>query len=407
MTHHWTTPADLKAQLERLWQRGDLLRLQLNDELDFPLRLTLRTPSASDLAEQFGAVRSWIATLSAAPHLRIDWRETTHRVLGAQRLPAAAWVDTLEDALAMLGKRGAAERFQHLVQQTEALQPSLLEWLERRPLQALELAEVWPKLLAVVAWRQQHPQPAIYLRQVDIPGIHSKFIEAHRGVLSELFDLALAPESINATRSGISQFNPRYGFLDKPMRIRFRLLDPQIRLLPTSSERDQRNVDITLDAETFASLDAPIQRVFITENETNFLAFPAASGAIVIFGAGYGWDALASAQWLRRCAIHYWGDIDTHGFAILDQLRTRFEHVASFLMDRATLMAHESMWGEEANPISHDLPRLTQAERELFDDLRDNRIRASLRLEQEHIGFDRLCAAVAALTQPATSGQTP
>jgi hypothetical protein len=34
-----------------------------------------------------------------------------------------------------------------------------------------------------------------------------------------------------------------------------------------------------------------------------------------------------------------------------------------------------------------DLHRLTPEERALYDDLRDNRIRAGLRLEQEHIGF--------------------
>ncbi|MDP3709429.1 MAG: DUF2220 family protein [Polaromonas sp.] len=34
-----------------------------------------------------------------------------------------------------------------------------------------------------------------------------------------------------------------------------------------------------------------------------------------------------------------------------------------------------------------DLYRLTREERDLYDDLRDNRIRAGLRLEQEHIGF--------------------
>ena len=28
------------------------------------------------------------------------------------------------------------------------------------------------------------------------------------------------------------------------------------------------------------------------------------------------WDALAKARWLSRCKIHYWGDIDTHGFGL-------------------------------------------------------------------------------------------
>ena len=107
----------------------------------------------------------------------------------------------------------------------------------------------------------------------------------------------------------------------------------------------------------------------------------------MVFGSGYGWDALARAEWLGACTLHYWGDIDTHGFAILEQLRGRFGRVVSFLMDRATLMAHETLWGEEPDQVVHDLPRLTASERALFDDLRDNRIRKGVRLEQEQVGF--------------------
>jgi hypothetical protein len=111
------------------------------------------------------------------------------------------------------------------------------------------------------------------------------------------------------------------------------------------------------------------------------------AGSIVIFGSGYGWEALAQARWLAQCSIHYWGDIDTHGFAILDQLRAHLPHVESLLMNRATLMAHKALCGREETPVTHDLPRLTEQERDLFNDLRDNRIRPGLRLEQERIGF--------------------
>ena len=96
----------------------------------------------------------------------------------------------------------------------------------------------------------------------------------------------------------------------------------------------------------------------------------------------------------KRCRLHYWGDIDTHGFAILDALRARFDHVESFLMDRATLMAFESLWGTEGRPIHRDLPRLTSEERALYDDLRDHRIGRSFRLEQERIGFVWVASAL-------------
>jgi hypothetical protein len=58
-------------------------------------------------------------------------------------------------------------------------------------------------------------------------------------------------------------------------------------------------------------------------------------------------------------------------------------------------MAHETFWGEEPDQVMHDLPRLTASERDLFDDLRDNRIRKGLRLEQERIGFGWVETALA------------
>ncbi len=396
----WTTPRELKAALTRLWDRGDLVRGLVTGEAMFPLRLTLKTPTASEFADRFEAARAWIADLADVPRLRIEWREVNHRVLGPQRAPRCVWVDSLDDTLGLIGKRSEAARFRTLLELTRSRRPELLAWLARRPLQALDLAADWERLLDVVDWVALHPRPAVYLRQVDIPGVHSKFIESQRGVLSEWLDLVLPPEAIDTARSGAGQFAARYGFLEKPARIRFRVLDPALTLLPVSPSphaRAEPRPDITLDAAAFADLAAPIRRVFITENETNFLAFPPAAGSIVVFGAGYGWDALGKATWLRECDIHYWGDIDTHGFAILAQLRVRFAHVASFLMDRATLMAHEPLWGEEAAQVLHDLPGLTAAEAALFDDLRDNRLRPNLRLEQERVGFHRVEAALASV----------
>jgi hypothetical protein len=246
--------------------------------------------------------------------------------------------------------------------------------------------------MAVVRWVIEHPRPGIYLRQVDVPGVHSKFVERHRGVLAELIDLALPADPLVPSPAGIGQFAARYGFRDKPVRIRFRLLDTSIELVPGAP-----GADITLDAASFAAMRPPVRRVFITENETNFLAFPSARDSLVVFGAGYGWDALARAQWLARCDAHYWGDIDTHGFAILDALRARLPHVASFLMDRETLVAHEIHWGEEQDPVRHDLPRLREPEHALFEDLRQDRIARRLRLEQERIGYGWVATRLAPL----------
>ncbi len=41
---------------------------------------------------------------------------------------------------------------------------------------------------------------------------------------------------------------------------------------------------------------------------------------MVLFGSGYGFEFLSNVLWLAKLNIYYWGDIDTHGFAILNQL---------------------------------------------------------------------------------------
>ena len=378
----WTGAKGFKEQLARLWDRGELLREAVSGDSRFPLRLALKSPSSADITDRFNEVRAWAAELAAMDSVRIEWQELRHRVQGTQKLPACVWIDTIEDALTWLGKRKEWERFATLLCDTRKTNPALLPWLEKRPLLALQLSAEWPRLLAVVAWLVENPRPGIYLRQVDLPGVHSKLIEAHRNVLTELLDLALPADAVDQSKTGISQFARRYGFLEKPTRIRFRVLDPAVQAMP-----GLECPDIALDAGSFSRLELAVRRVFITENEINFLAFPPVRNAIVIFGAGYGWDALARSHWLKSCSIHYWGDIDTHGFGILDQLRGHFGHVVSFLMDRATLDAHTPVWGGEEKPLRVDLHRLTPEEKSLYDDLRDNRIQGGLRLEQEHIGY--------------------
>ena len=401
----WTPSADLRRQVHRLWDRGRILSSLATGDSIFPLRLALKRPSAAELRDHFDEARRWSKSLRSMPHLRIEMREFRHRVSGANTLPHEAWVDTIEDAATLIGKRIEVATFQRVVETTRERQPSLLPWIARRPLDALRLAGDWSLLLDVVGWLQDHPRPGIYLRQMDVPGVHSKFVESRRGVIGELLDCALPPESIDASTAGVAGFARRYGFRDKPERIRFRILDPAHALLAGDPDRGAGAQDVTLDAATFAALDTGVSRVFVTENEINFLSFPNVGGGMVVFGAGYGFERLRRARWLSRCRLFYWGDIDTHGFAILDELRSHFDRVESFLMDRATFDQFEPLWGTESSPLDRGLPRLTADERALYDDLRFDRIGPNLRLEQERIGFewvrsrlDRLLAAFASST---------
>ena len=96
---------------------------------------------------------------------------------------------------------------------------------------------------------------------------------------SNFMAVPLPPESIDPRApAGAAGFARCYGFREKPERIRFRVLDPAHALLPAAGEAAPEQ-DVTLDAASFAALDAGVSRLFITENEINFLAFPRVRGA--------------------------------------------------------------------------------------------------------------------------------
>ncbi len=385
----WTSPEDLRSRLQRYWDKGLLLSVD-GQSPGFPLRLPLRGPGASDLGTRYTQARDWVrqwAQLESQADCALQWREVNSRQIGRNALPVAALFHNRDQALAWIGKRQAARDFDRIRGEMLARFGALSGWLERRPLQALALKREWPKLIAVLQWLGEHPRPGIYLRQLDLPGVDTKFIEGHKKVLAELLDQVLDPAQVDDTARGNAGFEARYGFRAKPTPIRFRLLDPALYLHGLG--------DLQIPAEDFAGLGLQVENVFITENEINGLAFPDVPRSMVIFGLGYGLDKLSKTNWLADKVIHYWGDIDTHGFAMLDQLRSYFPRARSFLMDRSTLLANEPLWGFEPKPTRKPLQRLHKAEQELYQDLCFDRLAPSLRLEQERIGFRYLREALA------------
>ena len=388
----WSTPANIRSQLQKKWDNGQILAAGIRGESLFPMRIPLKHPTAGVIGPQFEAVRQWITTLSGSCKTdngngyALEWRESSHRQLGKNRLPVAAIIEAEQDALSLIGKQKQADQFKKIVDSVITSFPQLAPWLQKRPIRALKHARDWPYLLSVLQWISRHPRPGIYVRQIDLPGIHSKFIESHRGLLIELLDNILPDDAIDFDATGVGGFEQRYGFLSKPVQVRFRLLDPNMRLQGLS--------DVAVPAPELAQLRLPVTTVFITENDINGLAFPAIEKSMVIFGLGYGLQVLNGIDWLNDRTIYYWGDIDTHGFAMLDQLRHYLPHTESLLMDEETLLAHRPLWGQENKPTSRDLDNLRPREQDLYQQLISGRHGKNLRLEQERIGFSYLKAAL-------------
>jgi hypothetical protein len=375
----WSAPDDLRRHLQRLWGSGRILAAPLRGEPLFPLRMSLRGPNARSLSDQFDAVRLWIREWESGSGYQLEWREINHRILGRNRIPEAVSVASEEDALRIIGKTDEAARFHEVVAVTRERLPRVLEWLASKPIASLDYAREWPRVLDVLTWLRDHPRCGFYLRRIDIPGVDTKFIEERKPLLTELLDLTLPPEAIEAAAPGWRNFERRYALRSKPNLIRFRVLDSRLAI--------QGLTDLSVPAQEFAALELAAARVFITENEINGLAFPSVPESIVIFGLGYGLDRLSEIGWLKGLPMHYWGDIDTHGFAMLDRVRAIFPAAKSFLMDRETFCQHSHFWVRETVPYLGELARLNGPEQALYDDLRCNRLGEQVRLEQERIAF--------------------
>ena len=247
-------------------------------------------------------------------------------------------------------------------------------------MRALRLADDWDRLLATVRWIEQRQAPGMYLRQVDAPGVDTKFIERHKGVLTELLDAQLDPSRVVV---GAADFAERFGFCRRPGYVRFRVAGGY-----------RGFSELSVRASEFTAAPEGISRAYVIENEITYLAFPVPDGAMVIFGGGYAVPVLAPLGWLAGLDLAYWGDIDTHGFAILNRLRHHLPHARSMLMDRATLLDHRHHWTTESSPTAAMLDRLDQAEAALYADLVSDTYGPSVRLEQERIGFAAVEKAV-------------
>lgn len=160
MSSRWTTPSEIKERLRRRWERGEILA----QTSLFPLRLPIKGPGSAEISADFAAVQDWIASWRRQEGIPCEWREFSHRLFGANQMPAAALFPDAGAVVSLLGVRRRWEAFCRVTERTQASFPELLPWLTRRPMLVLELAPDWERLLAVAGWIRDHPRSGIYLR---------------------------------------------------------------------------------------------------------------------------------------------------------------------------------------------------------------------------------------------------
>ena len=184
------TLTELNKKARRPWTSGVFLKSWLQGDDFFPLDIPFKTPSGRTLSNEFIRVRDWISELHHHSKLdkgsgyQLNYRTINHQQLGQQRIPAQIRFETQTDWLSYINQQAAFKHFESLVAVTKRQLPQAMPLVQGKPLKLLEYAGVWEQLIKVCRYFQLNPLPERYIRQLDIQGVDTKFIESHKGILS-------------------------------------------------------------------------------------------------------------------------------------------------------------------------------------------------------------------------------
>lgn len=381
------TVDEARDQLERTWEKQWLGWLA--GEGTWPLTLTLGPPSQREALSNWTHFVAWRDEWAGSGVPVIYLSRAWPSLGGAQALPTHVSFEGPEALAEFLGP----QRYAALIRGRERLSAWRAHWPDSMPsgrglrwlIDARE--DEFTRMQALVSWMRENPGADLFIRQVPVPGIDTKWAQRSGAVAVELLKSTTGTDDRNS--GAFKQDRPR---------VRMRLLDPFLRATVGGLD------DVSAPIASISVLSLPVRCAVVVENLQTFLAFDDIPGVALFFGQGFGARGLSKIAWLRELPILYWGDIDTAGFEILSAVRSILPHAVSFGMDEATLSENRDLCVPDPKQRHAELQRLTSAEQATYHRLLNDQVFAGMRLEQERLGWGqqwpRVLEAVDKLTAP-------
>lgn len=341
------------------------------------LTVALSPPSEAKVAEDPDAVRDWVRTWRGYDGAGdVEWATRRWPSFGTQDVPVRVALRGATAIAVAAGKNaewgGLLTRRARLLSLTSGREARLTEAVAATATGWGALDDTdFAYLLAALRWLLDHPESGLLIRQLPVPGVHTKWVTRHRGLA----------ESLLAGMRGDGELGVR----TLPRLHDIAVLDRT--LLPGAPRVFAASID------EIAALPLRPTAVLVLENKEGVHALPDLPGAVAVHGGGYSVPELAALPWLAGVDVWYWGDLDSHGFAILNRLRHHLRTVRSVLMDAETLEQWRILAVTEPSTATGEFTLLTKAETAVLETLRA----ADLRLEQERIpwpyALDRISEA--------------
>lgn len=396
----WGMSVDVVRQQwrRRFIDNPKMYRALLLGEQPFPITLGLKPPKSShdilqDVSHFQLFVQQWRALAEQVDSRSCDivWREQGFRSFSEQKIPTKIVVHS-ECALAQFIGDDVHKQWTDstsllttLMSGISVTAPSDLRRVLIQHIQSLEMMSAANLLLLAKLIPQLHPNMGggSYLRALPVVGVDTKFIEANFNLIEDIMDVIYegAVKSVGLLAWLGCQEKPKDWLLVRP--------------LCKSVQAQLGGLEILrLATETLLQHPLAVQHILIIENEQSCLSLGGVPDTIAVSGGGKNLSWL-SADWLKSKRVAYWGDIDSEGFTMLSNARSKVPHLKSLMMDASVVERFQERMVAEPNSIFKEPEYLTESERLLFQELRRN-VYQEGRLEQERIDHDYVQAQVLA-----------
>ena len=392
----------------------------------WPLLVSLERPTQREVLKDFLAVQRWSAAWNT-------WR-SEHVTTGDDaasapqiRMSTIAWQgvgeQTLPEALSFHSAECVA-KFCNDARAWRLVEMRRYAMLDRWPallatgfgphyetLASYDEAD-FARLLVLLNWFVENPKSGLYLRQLPVPGIDTKWVDLkRRGLVADLVRRIKPPPqtvlpdlgSDDVEQSGYDvtsaaelddvslDFYDICGLRRPPIKLHLLVLCPDLRATVGGLR------DVVAPIDELAKLSFNPVRVLISENKDTGLSLPDIPGTVAFIKLGNAVSLLGQLPWVKELPVLYWGDVDTYGFSILAQARKTLGDVRSMMMDLETLEKHRDRLVDErqqATNVNHAL--LTTQELEIYQGLLDTTWWKQMRLEQERLDWSYVLARISA-----------
>lgn len=363
--------------IHREWHNLSSLKARLLGLKAFPIRIGLKPPNGRSALLSLDHFQQFVDDWKVFPHQDIvRWTFKNFRDLPNQKIPTTLEIASIQDLVRFLGDDALArsvsweKTMTPLLQVDRDLYPTLvrhLEILEKLTLRDSELlARLVPQLKPGIGEGQ-------YLRALPLVDIDTKFIEKHQTLIEALVDSIHKGHvsELGGLTAWLGCTTPSRGWLT-------------IRPLCNDSLAALGGIPLLqLPGDFLKGYELPASNILVVENIQSGLALPAMPDTVAVIGGGNN-VAWMDASWLSKKRVGYWGDIDTWGFSILSDARSRCAGIESLMMDFETMKSHEERIVPEPEPIRTSPLSLNEEEANLFNYLISGQLQ-SPRLEQERL----------------------